>query len=112
MSNDDIDKQIGKAAREYQDAKIACSRIEARVEDIFRAYQYAGDTMNPKHEEKWEPILKDGKVIIGPEAFKFNPADLFNESDLASLLTERDSARKRMSAARELLNRLGMSNIS
>jgi hypothetical protein len=112
MSNDDIDKQIGKAAREYQDAKIAYSQIEVRVEEIFQAYRFAGDTMNPQREQRSEPILKDGKVMIGPEAFKFNPADLFNESELASLLTERDSARKRLSAARELLNRLGMSNIS
>jgi hypothetical protein len=111
MSNDEVVKQIGKAAMEYQDAKVNCQRIEARIEEIFQAYLFAGGTMNPNHEERFEPNLRDGKVIIGAEAFKFNAANLFNESELASLLGERDAARKRLSVARELLNRLGMSNI-
>lgn len=111
MSQEEEDKQIGSAARKYQDAKIACARVEARIEEIFQAYLFAGDTMNPNNETRFEPILRDGKLTIGAEAFKFNTADLLNEADLASLVRERDAARKRLGEARELLNRLGMSNI-
>ncbi|MHB1021368.1 MAG: hypothetical protein ACYC46_02050 [Acidobacteriaceae bacterium] len=111
MSDDEIAKQIGKAVMEYRDAKVDCSRIEARVEEVFRAYQFAGEQMDSKRGEKKEPSLRDGKVIIGAEAFKFDASELLNESDLASLLRERDAARERMSKARKDLDRKGMAEI-
>ena len=76
------------------------------------AYRYAGQTTDSKQDNPiHEPTLVDGKVVIGPSAYKLRTADLLSEDSLALLIAERDAARKRLKEARETMNRLGMTNI-
>jgi hypothetical protein len=111
MSVDEQTYRIGEAAVEYQAAKVECARIELRIERVFQAYQYAGDTMDARRGSIQEPKLVEGKIVIGPAAFKFRTADLLSDKALSLLLAERDKARHRLSTARETLNHLGIVNI-
>jgi len=113
MSNDETAKQIGKAVMEYRDAKIECSRIEAKIDELFEAYRYAGEQMDPRRENeaRCEPAVKDGKVIIGPERIKFDASAILSGAELVPVVSERDAARERLQTARKALDRLGMSDI-
>jgi len=112
MSEEEKNRQIGEATTEYQTAKVEAGHLTHRIDKVFRAYREIGDTMDRDKGTISEPRLVDGSIAFGYTRSKVSASDLLNESELRSLLAERDAARERLAEARRVMESLGITAIS
>jgi hypothetical protein len=110
MSGDEKAAQIGESVQAYQAAKVECAHIEQKVKQVFRAYIDAGESMDERKGTITEPQLVNGVLKIG-----WRDGDplkhLMNEKELTIIVQERDQARKKLAAAKQLMNSLGITGV-
>ena len=110
MSNEEKLQQIGAATIAYQAAKVELAHIDQKIDRVFSTYREAGQTMD-RRGSAHEPKLVNGKLQLGWYNPNASAADLLNETDLTTLVTERDKARKCMEDAKKAMTDLGLINV-
>jgi UDP-N-acetylglucosamine enolpyruvyl transferase len=108
MSDEEKQLQIAAAVTAYQAAKIECAHIDKKIGQICQVFRQVGDSML---RGGTEPKLVDGKLHFSYDRGEF-AASLMNEAEFTALIVVRDAARKRLSDAKQMMESLGLGNLS
>ena len=113
MSDTEKNAQLGMAAVGYQKAKADLSQIETKLMCILRAYSSLGQIANDtERDRKADSELRLVHGELQADRTTVAGEDVVGYAALCALVMERDAARKRLKEAKQLMESLGLGDLS